>query len=115
MGHSSIRMIQLAHSGDNARVIAADETRISADADAGQISPDFAVSAIKEMLARGNFRGKSVVSCLSNSSLKIKSLRLDTTDPGQIEQLMRKDIASQFGLDADKDAVSYTHLTLPTN
>ena len=108
MGHSSIRMIQLAHSDDHARVIAAHETRLSADADAeGQITPEFAVSAIKEMLARGSFRGKDVVSSLSNDSLKIKSLRLDTTDAEQIEQLMRKDIASQFGLDADKDEIRY--------
>ena len=108
MGHSSIRMIQLAHSDDHARVIAADETRLTADADdTEQITPEFAASAIKEMLARGNFRGKEVVSSLSNDSLKIKSLRLDTTDTEQIEQLMRKDIAAQFGLDADKDEIRY--------
>lgn len=108
IGHDSIRMIQLARSGDHARVIAADETRLNTDADAeGKITREFAVSAIKEMLARGNFRGKNVVSSLSNDCLEIKCLRMDTTEADQIEQLMRKEIAAQFGLDADTDEIRY--------
>ena len=108
IGHDSIRMIQLAHSDDHVRVIAADETRISTDAAAaGKISSEFAVSAIKEMLARGNFRGKDVVSSLSNDILKIKSMRLDTTDAEQIEELMREEIAAQFGLNPDTDEIRY--------
>jgi len=84
------------------------ETRISTDAGAaGKISSEFAVSAIKEMLARGNFRGKNVVSSLSNDIIKIKSMRLDTTDAEQIEELMRDEIAAQFGLSADTDEIRY--------
>ncbi|HIJ66722.1 MAG TPA: pilus assembly protein PilM [Planctomycetes bacterium] len=108
MESNSIRMIQLAHTGENARVIAADEIQIGAGASADEQSRhEFAVSAIKEMLARGNFRGRSVVSSLSNSSLKIKSLRLDTSDADQIEQLITNDIAAQFGLDSDNDEIRY--------
>lgn len=108
IGYDSIRMIQLARSDDHAGVIAADQMRLDTDATAeGQISSEFAVSAIKEMLARGNFRGKNVVSGLSNDCLKIKSLRLDATDPARIEELMRKEITEQFGLNADTDEIRY--------
>jgi len=108
IGHDYVRMIQLAGSGDQARVIAADETRLNTDVGADeQISRDFVVSAVREMLVRGNFRGKNVVSGLSNDCLKIKSLRLDTTDANQIEDLMRKEIAAQFGLNADTDEIRY--------
>jgi type IV pilus assembly protein PilM len=108
IGHSFIRMIQLARSGANLRIIAAEETRFDIDIDADDcIREEFTVSAIKEMLARGNFCGKDVISSLSNESLKIKSLRLDTTDAEQIEQLLRKDVAQQFDLDADTDEIRY--------
>ena len=108
LGHSSIRMIQLARSGAHLRVIAADETRFDTDLDADDsIREEFTVSAIKEMLARGNFCGKDVVSSLSNENLKTKSLRLDTTDTDQIEQLLRKEVARQFELDADTDEIRY--------
>lgn len=108
LGHSSIRMIQLARSGAYLRVIAADETRFDTDLDADDgIRQESMVSAVREMLARGNFCGKDVVSSLSNENLKIKSLRLDTTDSDQIEQLLRKDVARQFELDADTDEIRY--------
>ncbi len=108
IGHNSIRMVQLAHSGVGARVIAADEVRLNVDASAeGQMTREFAVTAIKEMLTRGNFRGKNVVSSLPNDVIRIKSLRLDTTDAEQIEQLMQKEVFAQFGLDAEADEIRY--------
>jgi type IV pilus assembly protein PilM len=108
IGDSSIRMIQLAQSDDQLRVIAAEETHFSTNLDVDDdIRKEFAVSAIKEMLATGNFRGKNVVSSLSNENVKIKSLRLDTTDPDQIEHLLRKEVARQFELDADIDEIRY--------
>ncbi|MHC5061962.1 MAG: pilus assembly protein PilM [Planctomycetota bacterium] len=108
IGQDSIRMIQLASSGEKAWLIAADETQLNTAVDADDTQKrDFVVSAIKTMLARSNFRGKDVVSSLSSDSLKIKSLRLDTADTEQIEDLMHKDIASQFGLDAESDEIRY--------
>ena len=108
MGHDSIKMIQLAWSDDKISVIAAAEAAYGARAEGvDDVEGKSAVSAVKRMLAKGAFIGREVVSCLSNDSLKIKSLRLDTTDPEQIEQQATKEVARRFGLDADTDEIRY--------
>ena len=81
IGHSSIKMIQLGSGNGQMSVLAADEVRFDSEIGTdAQARRDFIVSAIKDMLTRGDFRGKNVVSGLSNDSLKIKRLRLDTAD-----------------------------------
>ncbi len=108
LGHNSIKMIQLAWSDGKIRVIAAEEADYVQDIDgADEAGRESAISAVKGMLAKGNFSGREVVSCLSNDSLKIKSLRLDTTDPRQIEEQFRNEVARRFGLDADADEIRY--------
>jgi len=101
-------MIQLAWSDDKIRVIAADEADYVCGIDGTDESArQSAVSAIKSMLARGTFRGREVVSCLSNDRLKIKSLRLDTADEEQIARQIKKEVARRFGLDAETDEIRY--------
>jgi len=67
----------------------------------------FVVSKLKQMLAEANFRGRNVVSCLPNESLRVTSLRLAETANDNIEQALRKEAAHRFGLDPDKDAIDY--------
>jgi type IV pilus assembly protein PilM len=108
IGHDSIRMIQLAGSGEHIRVVAADKAPLQADMAADpQLWKEAVVSTIIDMLRRGNFQGRNVVSCLSNDSLKIMSLRLDTTDDDEMKELLRKDVAQRLGLDADTDEIRY--------
>jgi type IV pilus assembly protein PilM len=101
-------MIQLAINGGHVSVRAADQTRID-----GSINGDvekrrsFIVSAIKQMLARGNFHGKDVVSCLPNDKLKITSLRLADAEIGEIEQSLRKEVSQRFGLNPDRDLINF--------
>ena len=108
IGHNSIKMIQLAIDGRQISVLAADEIRIDAavkeDEQAGR---DFAVSAIKRMLERGNFQGRNVVSCVPNGKLRITSLRLAETQADGIEQALKKEVVERFGLDPEKDAMDY--------
>ncbi len=108
IGHNSIKMIQLVVSGGRISVFAADKVRIdpSVNGDAEE-RRSFVISAIKQMLARGSFRGRGVVSCLPGDRLKITSLRLAEAESGEIEQVLRKEAAQRFGLDADKDAINY--------
>jgi type IV pilus assembly protein PilM len=89
-------------------VIAAEEVcfKPEADVDAAQ-RQNLIVSTVKEMLSRGSFRGRNVVTCLPNDSLKIKSLRLDTTEPDEIEQFMREEVTGHFELNADSDEIRY--------
>ena len=108
IGHNSIKMLQLAINGEQVSVIAADEIRlepgVNSDAKAKQ---DSVVSAITQILARGNFQGKNVVSCLPSGKLRITSLRLAETEENGIEQALRKEVVQRFGLDPERDAMDY--------
>ena len=108
IGHSSVKMIQLEVKGGYRNVVAAAKTdidpRLNGDKEARR---SFVVSAVKRMLADGGFRGRNVVSCLSNDSLRISNLRLGRTDTERIEQAVKKEMQPRFGLDPDKDIVNY--------
>ncbi len=108
IGHNSVKMIQMTVSGGQIGVLAADKVRIDTNVNGDQQGRRaVVVSAIKQMLAKGNFRGRNVVSCLPNDKLKITSVRIGETEFDQIEQVLRKEVVQRFGLDPDKDAVDY--------
>ena len=107
IGHHSIKMIQLAVYGEQITVLAAEEARIEPTNGDEQERNNHIVSAIKDMLARGNFHGKNVVSCLPSGDLKITSLRLTEAEGEKAEQVLRREIVQRFGLDPDKDAMDY--------
>jgi type IV pilus assembly protein PilM len=108
IGHNSIKMIQLAMNGGHISILAADKVRIGAGINGdGEERRNFVISAIKQMLAGGKFRGRNVVSCLPSDRLKITSLRLVGTETGEIEQALRKEVSQRFGLDPDRDAINY--------
>ena len=108
IGHSSIKAIQLVVNGGQISVFAADETRIEPGVNNDeQARKSFVVSAIKQMLAQGNFRGRDVISCVPSGKLKITSLRLSEAEKGAIEQALRKEVAQRFGLDPNEDAIDY--------
>ncbi len=108
VGHNSIKMIQLLMNGEHISVLAADEARIEHSINSDEQSRrSFIVSAVRRMLARGNFQGRNVVSCLPSGRLKITSLRLPETEKDEIEQALKKEVAQRFGLDPDKDSMDY--------
>jgi len=101
-------MIQLVRNGGQMSVLAADKVRVDPNIDGdGEERRSFVISAIKRMLAEGNFRGRNVVSCLPNDRLKITSLRLAEAEDEKIRQALRKEAAQRFGLDPDKDVINY--------
>src|SRR4030043_2489608 len=108
IGHNSIKMLQLAINAGHISVLAADKARIDPRINGNTHERrSFVVSKIKQMIANGNFRGKKVISSLPSDKLKITSLRLAETDSEKIKQALRKEVSQRFGLDPDKDAVSY--------
>ncbi|UCG59920.1 MAG: pilus assembly protein PilM [Phycisphaerales bacterium] len=108
IGHDSIKMIQLTVSDGRVSVLAARKARIDPSTNGGQEQRRrFAVSTIKQMLAKGGFRGRNVVSSLPNDTLKVTSLRLAEDETGEIERTLSREAAQRFGLDPDKDAVKY--------
>jgi type IV pilus assembly protein PilM len=102
IGRNSIKMIQLAVSDGRISVVAVDAMTISATADKAVIA-----AAIKQMFGRSGFRGKAIVSCLSNEQLKIKNLRIDAAEQDDIEKTLTANIAERFGLNAEKDQIEY--------
>ncbi|MBC8218790.1 MAG: pilus assembly protein PilM [Planctomycetes bacterium] len=108
IGHNFVKMIQLTVSGGRVSVLAADKVAIDPNTDGDQqaVRQDV-VSAVSQMLARGNFRGREVVSCLPNDKVKITSLRIAETELNQVEHVLRKEVVQRFGLNPDKDAIDY--------
>jgi len=108
IGHSSVKMIQLVNNDGEVKVLAADKVRIDESIDGnGEERRDFIISAIKQMLAKGSFRGREVVSCLPNDILKITSLRLSETESEKIDQALRKEAFQRFGMDQDNVSIDY--------
>ena len=107
IGHNSIKMIQLLVNGEQLSVVAAQKTRIDRRIKDEREKNMFIVSAIKQMLAKGRFHGRNVVSSLPNDGLEITSLRLAEAQSDGIEQALRKEVVQRFGLDPDEDAMQY--------
>ena len=108
IGHNSIKMIQLAMNGGHISVLAADKVRVEAGMNGDEEARrSFVISAIKQILAEGKFRGRNVVSCLPNDKLKITSLRLAETETDGIEQALRKEAGQRFGFDPERDTINY--------
>lgn len=106
---SSIRMIQLTHNGGAIDIVAADEVHFDPSiGDDQQQKKEFTIGAIKKMFARSGFIGTDVVSSLSNDILKVKSLRVDSTDDEQIEKSVRQEVEACFALNADSAEIRYT-------
>jgi type IV pilus assembly protein PilM len=101
-------MIQLAGNGEQVTVHAADKICIDGDTNGdAEERRRIVISAIKQMLTRSNFHGKSVVSCLPNDKLKITSLRLAEAEMGETEQSLRKEVSHRFGLNSDRDLINF--------
>jgi len=108
IGHNSIKMIQLAMNGEHISILAADKVHIKKGMNGDEEARrSFVISAIKQMLVEGKFRGRNVVSCLPNDKLKITSLRLAETETDGIEQALKKEAGQRFGLDPEKDIINY--------
>jgi type IV pilus assembly protein PilM len=101
-------MIQLAVNGGHISVPAAEKVRIDAGINGDeQARRSFVISAIKQMLAEGNFRGSSVVSSLPSDKLRLTSLRVPEAEMMQIDQVLRKEVRHRFGLDPERDIINY--------
>ena len=108
IGHSAIKMVQLALTDDGTKVLAAQRASlpegIDVDDPAGQQA---IIDAIREMLTRGCFKGHEVVSTLPNEKLRITSLRLSEAELPQADRTLQSQAAQRFGLDPRDDTIHY--------
>ena len=106
IGHDSIKMIQLASSTDHLTVVAAGKVRLENSTDDAAAKASL-IAAISQMYSKGGFKGKSVVCCLSNDELKVKSVRTDACDENKLEETFNSEIAPRFGLNCETHAMRY--------
>ncbi len=108
VGHSLIKMIQLSCYNQTIRVEAAEEETIDRNLEPGSESWRRQVSeSLQKMYREGGFTGNEVITCLPSDFVKIKSLRLDTSDPEQIEEMIQTEVAQRFGMDSQCDEIRY--------
>jgi len=108
IGHSSIKMVQLASIDESVRIVAADRAPFhwedARDEEAGR---SLITQTIGQLLARGPFRGRDVISALPPEKLRITSLRLAEEETHQAEKMLRKEAAHRFALNPRADAIKY--------
>ena len=108
VGHSLIKMIQLSCYDQAIRVEAAEEETIDRNLEPGSEPWRQQVAELlQKMYREGGFTGNEVITCLPSDFVKIKSLRLDTSDPEQIEEIIRTEVAERFGMDSQCDEIRY--------
>jgi type IV pilus assembly protein PilM len=105
IGHSSLKMVQLAVGDDRPKVLAA--RRIPVAAGDPEAQEKAVVAAIQRVLADGQFRGRNVVSALPIDKIKITSLRLAEAEMDQADKILRREAAERFNLDPAQDAIDY--------
>jgi type IV pilus assembly protein PilM len=107
IGHSAIKMVQLTRAEDGLRVFASDRAPLDADVAEGEARRRLIVRTIRQLLTRGRFKGRDVISALPADKLKITSLRLAEAEAQQAERMLRKEAAHRFGLDPRVDSIEY--------
>jgi type IV pilus assembly protein PilM len=109
IGHSAIKMIQLALTDDGVRVLAAQRASLPAPRpdDDDQARERLITGTIRQLLTRGGFKGRNVVSALPNDKLRITSLRLPEAELPQADKALRREAAQRFSLDPRTDVVNY--------
>lgn len=108
VGHSVIKMIQLGRKDQTICVEAAEEEVLDRTLEPGsQAWREQVVDSLKTLYNRGGFRGQDVVSCLPGDVVKIKSLRLDSARPDEIEDVIRTEVAKRFDMDPERDEIRY--------
>jgi type IV pilus assembly protein PilM len=103
-----VRMIQLSCRGEQFCVEGAEreplDPRLELDS---PLRRRQVLEAIRAVLDRGRFVGRQVISCLPGDFLKIKSMRLDSTDEETLEKILTGDVMKRFGLDIETDEVRW--------
>ena len=108
IGHSSIKMIQLAANNGSIGVVAAEKINFEPDINGDEKKRrDFIVSSIRKHIATGRFKGSDVISSLQNEQLRITSIRLSQSQTEGIDDILKKEVANRFNLDAEKDSINY--------
>ncbi len=108
IGHSAVKMVQLAACDGGVRILAADRAPVdwsmASDEDARR---ELVTQTVQQLLARNRFKGREVISSLPPDKLRITSLRVAETEMYQADKNLRREAAHRFGLDPRVDPINY--------
>jgi type IV pilus assembly protein PilM len=107
IGSNSVKLIQLAFAGDRIKVAAGEEVHIPRTGNDAASRDQLIIDAIKHVISKGHFKGREVVSCLSNEQVQIRNFRIDASDHKEIENNIFKEADAKFGINRDKYDINY--------
>ncbi|MGB2823076.1 MAG: pilus assembly protein PilM [Phycisphaerae bacterium] len=108
IGTDSIRMLQMHRVGRAIAVRACWRWRFPASsAEDGEARRRLAVSAVRDALRGGGFRGNDAISCLSCDQLKIKNIRLPRLGGADLLEAVHDEARERFGRSFTTDQLQY--------
>ncbi len=104
IGTDCVKMLQMQSVGCTMSVRASGHWQLPASAPrSGDSWRQLVVHGVKEMLQKGNFTGRRVISSLSSSDLMIKNVRLPIMSPSEMDEAIRWEAKERFGRDFAPD------------
>jgi len=98
IGHDSVKMLQLAFRGGRFSTVSAARCAFPDNAAANpERRRQFAVQAVRDMLATGSFSGRRVVTCLSSEDLLVKQVRLPRMTRHELGKAVQWEANDRFG------------------
>lgn len=111
LGAETIRMLQLDCSGPRLRLAGAGRWRFPSHAMESGADPQerrqLASQAVREMLKKGGFHGKHVVSCIKANDLAIRNIRVPQMSDEELSSAVLWESQERFGFEVSRDRVFY--------
>jgi type IV pilus assembly protein PilM len=107
IGADSVKLLQMQRTGSIVTVRACARWRSPNPGGDPTAAKAGAIVGVRELLRKGAFRGREVVSSLPAGMLHIKSVRLPRMSQGQLAQAVRQEAQERFGFDVTPDRLSY--------
>jgi len=107
IGNDSIKILQLDEAGGSLFARACGQWQFPAFAGDPEQRSEMIVTAVREILRRGDFKGRRSVSSLSGSEVDIKNVRLQKLSKVEMEKAMLWEAQDRFAFDVVPDRLKY--------
>ncbi|MBL7219071.1 MAG: pilus assembly protein PilM [Phycisphaerae bacterium] len=109
IGANSIKVLQLDEAAGSLIARACGQWRFPAVVSDAEQRSEMIVGAVREILRRGDFRGRRSVSSLSGVDVDIKNVRLQSTSRQEIEKALQWEAQDRFAFDVVPDRLKYVN------
>jgi type IV pilus assembly protein PilM len=107
IGTDSIKVLQLGEAGGSLFVRACGQWQFPGVAGDPKQRYEMTVAAVREILRKGDFKGRRSVSSLSGSEVNIKNVRLEKLSRDEMEKAMQWEAQDRFPFDVVPDRLKY--------